>query len=328
MTPSRGALLLVAALLSNSALAHPLAPALLEVREVAPDAFEVLWRTSTLRVQLQDVAPRLPSNCAGTEASPEVEVAGNAMSMRWAVRCAGGLTGRVIQFDGLERSAINVILRIQALDGAANEVLLDARRPHYTVTPPPATASSVWRYFVLGMQHLLSGLDHLLFVGGLLMLVAGWRRLVLTLTAFTLGHSVTLALATLGYLRISPALAELGIALSILVLACELAKNGVRHPLFRSPWVMAAGFGLLHGLGFAGALAEVGLPAGEIVAALLGFNLGIEAAQLGVVAIVAFIAAALKNRDVPYLWRRVLPVYFIGTLSAWWCIERAAVVMS
>ena len=92
--------------------------------------------------------------------------------------------------------------------------------------------------------------------------------------------------------------------------------------------LMAAGFGLLHGLGFAGALAEVGLPAGEIVAALLGFNLGIEAAQLGAVAIVALIAAALKGRDVPYLWRRVLPVYFIGTLSAWWCIERAAVVMS
>lgn len=331
MNSLRVLVMLVGALLSSPALAHPLAPAMLEVREVAPDTFEVLWRTSTLRVQLQDVAPRLPANCANSDATPEVEVVGNAMSMRWAVRCPGGLIDQTLHFDGLERSAINVILRVRALDGATNEVLLDARRPHYTVPPPQAIASPIARYFVLGVEHLLSGLDHLLFLGGLLMLVVGWRRLVITLTAFTLGHSVTLALATLGYLRISPTLAELAIALSILILACELARNTTVSKaswITRFPWAMAGAFGLLHGLGFAGALAEVGLPPGEVVPALLGFNLGIEAAQLGVVAIIALLSVALKDRVVPYLWRRVLPVYLIGTLAAWWCIERAAVVMS
>lgn len=330
--------------------AHPLAPALLELRELDAGRHAVLWRTSVARARGTDVQPQLPAHCR-TLSAPAVSTEDNqSLVLRWQVDCgATGLAGQPIRIRGLEHAPINVILRVQDRDGAVATTLLDRDMP-VQLLPAPQTPPPVFRhYLVLGVEHLLLGLDHLLFVLGLVLLMRqrrgiagdargnagaadhahGLRSLVVTVTAFTLGHSVTLALATLGFVRINPALTELAIALSILVLALEITRPRPDSWMRTRPWLMALSFGLLHGLGFAGALAEVGLPQGEIPLALLAFNLGIELGQLLLVATILAIA---------WLWQRVatqalrradgllsvlLPSYLIGSLGAYWCIERS-----
>lgn len=325
------ALLMLALLLGvTNASAHPLAPALLELQEVAPGDVEVLWRTSVTRAGRSDVAPQLPEGC---EPAGEVQAGleEDAWVSRWTLHCEGGLVGRHINVHGLETSRIAVILRLQQQAGEPVQVLLDAREAGYTVLAPsaaPPAAAVFPSYFSLGVGHLLFGFDHLLFVCGLFLLVRGLRALVLTITAFTLGHSITLSLASLGWVQVPAAPMELGIALSLLWLACEIARpvGAPRSSLSQRPWLMAAGFGLLHGLGFAGALAEIGLPSGEIPMALLGFNLGIEAGQLALIGVLFMLKRLTQPRAIadfmPPL--RSVPSYAIGTLAAYWCFERAA----
>jgi hydrogenase/urease accessory protein HupE len=221
------------------------------------------------------------------------------------------------------------MVRIAWHDGAVAQGIMNGANPAFTVPAQQGRLQVTLDYARLGIGHILGGVDHLLFVLGLLLLVEGTRRLVWTITAFTLGHSVTLAMATLGLLRYPVALVEFAIALSIFVVAVELTREHTdRHFLRRWPWLVASGFGLLHGMGFAGALREVGLPAHEIPLALFTFNVGIELGQL------AFIAVALAGA---WLWRRIevparatlewVPVYLIGILSIYWCLERGAAAL-
>ena len=324
------ALALLALLLPGIASAHPLAPALLDLKETAAGNYEVLWRTSATRASGVDVAPRFPANCSYAQSAPPALEDNEAVAVHGQLRCAGPLAQ--LRVDGLEASRINVILRLRDTRGAQLEALLDAQKPSYTV-PPPGEARSVFAgYLTLGVEHLLTGFDHVLFVTGLFLLVAGLRPLVLTITAFTLGHSVTLSLAALELVHVRQSLAELGIALTILVLAVELARprSAAQTWIARWPWAMAAAFGLLHGLGFAGALADIGLPHSDIPLALFSFNLGIECGQLLLLALLLAAAA---------LWRRVarggewlvparaLPVYLIGSLAVLWCLERGALLL-
>lgn len=320
----RGLLVSLLMLASQAATAHPLAPAMLELREQVPDQYEVLWRTSTTRAGRNDVLPQLPRECARIgEAREGLEQ--DAWVSRWTVQCAGGLTGRSIGVSGLAQSRITVILRLQRVDQPSLQTVLDLRSPQFSVPEPAQVPPVFGAYFGLGVEHLLLGFDHVLFVAGLVLLVRRMKPLLITITAFTVGHSITLSLASLGLVRVNAALMELGIAISILVLACEVARP--QPGLFaRRPWLMAGGFGLLHGLGFAGALAEIGLPQGEIPLALLAFNLGIEAGQVLLVALLLLLGL---------LWKRLPPAasstvpasYLIGTLAAYWCFERAVAVL-
>lgn len=308
------------------AAGHALAPALLQLSEAADGSVEVLWRASVL--QAVGVSPELPAGCR-REGEPAVtRDERGAETTRWTLRCDGGLVGKRVFVPQLERAGINVILRIERPDGSVQKTLLDAAKPAFTV-PPPAEVPPVFpSYLQLGVEHLLFGFDHVLFVAGLVLLVRGPRRLLLTVTAFTLGHSLTLSLAVLGLVRMHPGLTELGIALSLLWLACDLARDPQRPPswLARWPASMAVAFGLLHGLGFAGALAEIGLPPQDIPLALFAFNLGIELGQLLLVAVL--LALGLLWRRLPSArWTlpgvaRLLPIYLIGTLAAYWCLER------
>jgi hydrogenase/urease accessory protein HupE len=320
----RTGLALLIALWPAAAPAHPLAPALLELRETAPQRYEVLWRTSVAQAQGRPVTPVLPVACAVLAAMRSRIDDNEALEARWTVRCSG-LARQAIAIDGIERSGINVIVWIETLDGRRQQGVIDAGEPAFIVPEPSEAAGVFARYWSLGIEHLLTGLDHLLFLLGLFLLAPRLRALVATVTAFTAGHCVTLGLATLGVLPVKQGPAELVIAASVLLLACELARprGQPASRLWQRPWRMAGAFGLVHGLGFAGALREVGLPAGDIPLSLLAFNLGIEAAQLGVVALLLLAAWAWRAGSAAPPAARWVPVYVIGSMAACWCLERS-----
>ena len=303
--------------------AHPLAPALLELRESAPQRYEVLWRTSVAQVRGVQVAPVLPANCQSLGPQQRAMQGGEALEARWAVQCESGLAGQELAVTGLDGSGINVVIRIEALDGEVASGIVEVGAPRFTVPVRASAPQRFGEYLGLGLGHLLSGLDHVLFVLGLLCIVRGTRALVVTITSFTVGHSLTLAAATLGVVRFDAALAELGIALSLIAVALAIASNGTPSLLARKPALLTLGFGLLHGLGFAGALSEVGLPGGEIAPALLAFNLGIEAGQLLLVAVALAVARLARFAPEAPGLSRAVPAYIIGSLAACWCIERS-----
>ena len=318
-------------LLASAVSAHPLAPALLELRERSSGEYEVLWRSSLARVTGSAPRPRLPASCefASTIVSADLD---GARSERWPVHCRGSLIDQELRVEGLEGSGINVIIRVVDAEGRVQQGLLSERDEVYRIRaaldPPPVFTG----YLSLGIGHLLFGFDHVLFVAGLVLLVRRPRSLLLTVTAFTLGHSLTLGLSALKLLWVPPALTEFAIALSILLLACELVRSPESPAgwIQRRPGVMAVAFGLLHGLGFAGALAEIGLPEGEIPLALFAFNLGIELGQLLLVAALLGLLALLDRAAAIHkpLLSRALPAYLIGSLAAYWCLERAGGLFS
>ncbi len=306
--------------------AHGLEPALLSLREMSSGMFEVTWKSSALRLPGADVQPVLPARCH--VASPPVATdEGDRLRRHWMIDCGPvGLTGETIAVDDLGVAKIDALLRIERLDGQQIQTILTARTPSFIV-PAQATRGDVLRsYASLGTAHILTGPDHLLFVFGLLLLAPVPRRLVQTITAFTLGHSVTLSAAALHLTAVPARPVEVLIALSVLVLAVELARDIPERTLLRRfPWVMAAAFGLLHGLGFAGALTEAGLPAGDIPLALVSFNAGIEIGQLAFVGTL-LAASALLARWLPAAAVRSMrpAVYAMGILAAFWCFERLA----
>ena len=326
--PFVACVLLVLLVGPRAAPAHPLAPALLEIEERSPGELRVRWKTSRFRAPGAALEVRLPTRCRELEAAV-FRADRSSRSEAWTVACGPEpLTGELFAVLGLERARVDVLLRASFLDGRRAQALLRAGAAQWRVPERAQPRAVAAGYLRIGAEHIASGADHLLFVLGLVLL-AGWTRTLLwTVTAFTAGHSVTLALAVLGLVRVPPAPVELLIALSVLVLAVELAHgDGEERLLRRRPPLLAGAFGLLHGLGFAGALAEVGLPAEELPLALLAFNLGIEAGQLAFVALL--LAARVALRPLPRRWRerpalRTVPLYAMGTLAAYWCLERAA----
>ena len=318
--------------------AHAFAPSLLELRQVQGAQFAVRFKQPTVRRSGSELRPILPTSCEATGPA-SVEPEGTGLVATWSVRCGQALVGQTIALEGIAESQADVLLRLEWADGRSMRHVLTAEAPSFVV-PAEETIWQVLRgYGVLGVEHILFGFDHLLFVLGLVLLVRGGRRLLLTITAFTLGHSVTLALAALGVVHLPSSPIEALIAFSILVLAVELARrhktgDESRSWLGRSPWWVASGFGLLHGLGFAGALSEIGLPAGDIPAALFAFNLGIELGQLAFVATVLAAGVAMRRVEAavsrPETRSSILirnagalaPAYLIGCLAAFWTFER------
>ncbi len=324
-------LLGILASVSAEVWAHPLAPALLDIRESEGGRTDVSWKRSLLRIPGSNVEPVLPSSCRAL--TPPTLIEGtNSVTTRWSVSCEPrSLVGQRIGVAGLARAKIDALLRISLADGRVVQRVLRASEPFVTVPQRDGRFDVTRAYLGLGAEHILTGLDHLLFVFGLLLLVGGARLLVWTITAFTVGHSITLSLAILGFVDFPVRPIELAIALSVFVLAVELARveTGAPTLMRRFPWGMALLFGLLHGLGFAGALREVGLPAAEIPLTLLSFNVGIELGQLMFVfAILA--ARSLLRVQLSQLprWTEPLPIYAMGSLAAFWCFERSAAWLS
>jgi hydrogenase/urease accessory protein HupE len=305
--------------LASPAAAHPLAPALLEL-------VDVLWKQSALARPGTRVEPILPAACPALR-RPEIEEREGALRLRWAIDCREqGLVGQPLRIDGLDAARIDALVRIELADGRRIQRVLRAGAPDMTV-PARASRTRVFAdYARIGLAHILSGADHLLFVFGLFLLCTGLKSLVQTVTAFTAGHSITLSLAALGHVSLPSGPVELLIAVSVLALAVELARDAPQRSwMRRRPWAMALVFGLLHGLGFAGALREVGLPAGEIPMALFSFNLGIEIGQLAFV--LTLLALAPWMQRLPVRLPRRGSVYVMGSLAALWVFQRAAAVL-
>jgi hydrogenase/urease accessory protein HupE len=259
------------------------------------------------------------------------EMLPGAQLQRWTVDAGPqGIDGSMLAVHNLPGTSTDVLVRVAFLDGRVVSRVLRPDAPSVTIDRAAAGPAAA-AYFRLGVEHILLGADHLLFVLCLLLLVRGVGRVVKTITAFTVAHSVTLGLATLGYVNLPPPPAEAVIALSIVFLAVEIAKRREGAPSLteRRPWVVAFAFGLLHGFGFAGALGDVGLPQGDVPLALLLFNVGVEAGQLlFVAAAVAVVAAARRFATAePPAWLRPTPAYAIGTVAAFWLVARVVAVL-
>jgi len=244
---------------------------------------------------------------------------------RWQVGHKGGLAGQTLSIDGIASGVTDVIVRVERQDGTSQVERLLPQRPQFTVKGATGTAEVARSYLLLGVEHILGGVDHLLFVLALLLIVHGAKRIVATITAFTVAHSMTLVAATLGWVHVPGPPVEAMIALSIVFVATEVV-NGLRGKpglTARAPWVVAFSFGLLHGFGFAGALAEVGLPQKAIPVALLMFNVGVEVGQLLFVAFLLGARAILARlpTNLP-AWTRIVPPYAIGAVAMFWVIER------
>jgi hydrogenase/urease accessory protein HupE len=312
--------------LGATAQAHEVRPAYLELQQTGPETWDVLWKVPA-RGDLQlGIAPAWPDNCA-VEGVPRRFAAGEAATERSTIRCRGGLTGQEVAVSGLSATVIDVLVRMQRSDDTTQVVRLTPSAPAFVVEDAPRWSQVAATYLGLGFEHILLGIDHLLFVLAVLLLVRSWRRLVATITAFTVAHSITLALATLGFVHVPPQPVEAAIALSIVFVAAEIihARDGRAGLAERWPWLVAFTFGLLHGLGFAGALRDVGLPENAIPTALLFFNLGVEAGQLAFVAVVLVLLALVRRMSLAApVWSWRLAPYAIGAVAMYWTIERIA----
>jgi hypothetical protein len=310
--------------LAAAASAHRLAPSYLELREEAPGVFAVLWRTPQLVARGTRLTPVLPCETRG---EPVASAEANALVLRSTLVCKDGLVGRELAVDGLAGSGTDAVVRVAFADGREVRSVLGAARPSLRVPERESALAVAGAYLRLGVEHLMSGLDHALFVLGLLALLRGGRRLVLAITAFTLGHSVTLAAASLAGVRLAAPPVEVAIAVSLVALAGALARpdGGAGSGLARRPALLPFGFGLLHGLGFAGALAEAGLPGHALPLALLSFNLGIEVGQLALVALAWPVLALLSRAPLPrsrFLCE--LPATALGGIGVYLALDRAA----
>jgi hydrogenase/urease accessory protein HupE len=316
---------------STSALAHEVRPAYLELRQTGPETYDALWKVpgqgENLRLGLYVVFPDGCTNVNATRSS----MVNNAFTERWTVKCPGGLAGSTIHIAGLTTTMTDVLVRLQQLDGRTQVTRLPPSAPSFVVEAAPRAAQVAATYLKLGVEHILLGIDHLFFVLALLILVQGKRRLIATVTAFTVAHSLTLAGATLGFVRVPGPPVEAAIALSIVFVAAEImhSRQGKAGLTERFPWVVAFTFGLLHGFGFASALSEVGLPQSAIPVALLFFNVGVEVGQLlfiaSVFAVIALARQVMQRSGVPqpaWVWR--VPPYAIGSVAMFWVIQRIA----
>jgi hypothetical protein len=302
------------------AAAHEVRPAYLEVTEVTPGTYEVTWKQPVLDGRRLKIDPVFPEAC-GREGEYVTSV-GGTLVQRWTTQC--DLNQGVIRIDGLERTLTDAFVRIDRLEGDDIGAVLRPTSPELDLTVP--AGAPVATYFRIGVEHILFGWDHLLFVLGMVLLVRP-RQLLLTLTAFTVAHSITLAAATLGGITLPGPPVEISIAMSIALLGAEAMHRikGWNTLSQRIPWAIAFGFGLIHGFGFAGALAEIGLPKGAEAMALLLFNVGVEAGQVMFVCALLLVALLIHRlAEKRMVMVRTALAYFIGVMGSYWAIERIA----
>jgi hydrogenase/urease accessory protein HupE len=311
--------------------AHEVRPAVLQIEETAPGRYDVVWRTPLLSGQRLPIALRLPDEVRNLREPVVRDFPDALVERRWIDAGSAGLAGKRIEFVGLQLTITDVLVRVQALDGSHSTTLIHPSQRWVEIGVARGPWAVAGAYLRLGVEHIWGGVDHLLFVLALLLLVRGWRRVVVTVTAFTVAHSITLAAATLGFVHVPQPPVEAAIALSIVFVAAEIVHGRQGRPGLteRAPWVIAFTFGLLHGFGFASTLSQVGLPQNAIPIALLFFNVGVEVGQLlfiasvfAVVVLAKQVASRIALPRLAWAWR--VPPYAIGGVAAFWMIQRIA----
>lgn len=315
--------LIIFILFSVSLFAHEVRPAYFSMTQISDSTFQVVWKIPALGTSIPKIYPVLPANWEIINEQSNL-LPGN-LRRTYIVEIKNGIEGNSLFFDGQNKTLIDVLVSIKKNDGIQYSAMIKPSNPSYVIPLVPDRYSVIKTYFRLGVEHIILGIDHLLFVLALLLITKGFRRLVKTITAFTIAHSITLSLAALGYVGLPIAPVEAVIALSILFLAVELFHytNGRKGLTVRFPWVVAFTFGLLHGFGFASALVELGLPQIDIPWALLFFNVGVELGQI--VFVIAALGVLWLLNKIKFnwpTWLKKAPSYAIGTLASFWLIER------
>jgi len=310
---------------TQSAYAHESRPAFLQIREVGPKQYDVLWRTPVNAGMPLPVLLQMPEG-SRDRADPLIQrLSDSTIERRRIALDEGDIAGRRIDFVGLQATITDVLVRMSWLDGREVTEIIKPARPWIELSDNQTIWQVAKTYASLGIEHILLGMDHLLFVVGLMIIVRTASSLLKTITAFTVAHSITLALATLGYVSISTGPLNAAIALSILFLGVEIVRfwRGQTSFTLRQPWIVAFAFGLLHGFGFASGLVTTGLPKGDIPLALFFFNVGVEIGQLAFVLLILMLHRALRLLQFDLSgWARYAPGYIVGSLGAYWTIER------
>jgi hydrogenase/urease accessory protein HupE len=322
-------LLVLAGVLLDTAYAHESRPAYLELRQTNTDTYDVLWKVPARGPEKRlalDV--RFPADVQIIDPSRRVFV-GGAFVERLSIRRTGGLTGAEISIDGLPTTLTDTLVRIERTDGSTQIARLTPSDPSFVVETTPRRVEVATTYLRFGIEHILLGIDHLLFVACLMMIAGIGMKLLITITGFTVAHSVTLALSALEWVHVPVPPVEAVIALSIVFVASEIAKGPRETLTYRHPIAVSSTFGLLHGLGFAAVLMEIGLPQAEVITGLLFFNIGVEAGQLLFVCanlallFVAYQVIPILKQDPSHLLRLQKPlVYPIGSCAAFWIFQR------
>lgn len=326
-------LAIVANLAAPRADAHALEPGFLELQPLGGEEWRVTWRKPQVGGAPMAIDAVLPETC-DPRRGPAPSFDGRAFLSGWIAVCDGGLSGGEVHIEGLDQTRTDVLVRFAPEVGAAAQAMrLTAASPTLTIPEQQGPGGIFASYFWLGVDHILTGIDHLLFVLMLLLLIRDWRTLLGAVTAFTVAHSLSLAAASLGWIVVPAPPVEAIVALSIAFLAAELLHppGEEKRLTERYPWIVAFAFGLLHGLGFARALLEIGLPEGDVPLALLAFNVGVEAGQILFIAGVLAVGAAL-SRLYPSMQAAFAPgargltvvSYAVGALAAYWVVERVA----
>ena len=313
-------------LLAMPALAHEVRPAYLELHEDTGHEFRVLWKTP-MRGDLRLLLSPAFSGQTETLTPIATRQTGSAAVQTWRIKAIEPLRGQSVRIVGLEATMTDVLVRMEFADGTGWSKRLTPAQPVAEIPAQQSGWSVAGEYLKLGVEHILLGIDHLLFVLALMLITFGGWKLVKTVTAFTVAHSITLALAALGFVHVPRAPVEAVIALSVVFVAAQILRSRQGHKgiTARAPWVVAFTFGLLHGLGFAGALSEIGLPEGHIPHALLFFNLGVELGQLlFIAAVLSFVALMGRVRSRLPQWTGLVPPYAIGSVAMFWVIQRVA----
>ncbi|MBY3175041.1 HupE/UreJ family protein [Rhizobium leguminosarum] len=322
------AVLALLALVSNAA-AHEIRPAYLQIDEMGANRYKVVWRTPMLSGMRLPITLRFPDSVRNVTTPAERDLPDSLIETRVIEMMDGSLAGKRVDFVGLQATITDVLVRVHLLDGSVTTMMVHPSQPWAEIAARPGRIDVAKTFVLHGVEHILSGYDHLLFVLALMFIARSWRALLLTMTAFTAAHSITLTLATLGFVHVPGPPVEAAIAFSILLLACEIIRiqNGRSSITAERPWMVAFAFGLLHGLGFAGALSELALPAGDIPLALLFFNVGVEIGQLMfITAVIGLIAVVRLARYPAWFGRHAFKTatYVIGAMAAFWFVERVA----
>ncbi len=317
---------LLAAFLPQFSQAHELRPAFLSITQTTQNEYNILWKTPALGEKQLALKANFPESCTTSNGLRRIEENKFAIET-WILTCPQSLRGQSMHIGGLEKTLTDVLVKTVWENGDSFTARLTPDKTRLDFADIKTQGGVIKTYFFLGVQHILGGIDHLLFVLAVMLLVTRGKKLFLAVTAFTIGHSVTLALATLDIVRLQPSLVEFLIAMSIVLMAYEAARRwrGKSGLTLEYPWVVTFLFGLLHGFGFAGALREIGLPQADIPAALLFFNVGVEAGQL------LFIGAVVLLISLPFLKNihtkatpMLLASYAIGIVAVFWTLQRAA----